>query len=75
MGFISGAGQVYALGRKEYGRLGLGEDNLEEKSEPTPIETLQGKNVTQVAAGTATSFAIDSEGGFSFCGENVFLDF
>ncbi len=50
------------MGRKEYGRLGLGEDNLEEKSEPTAIPGLKGTKVEQISAGTATSFAIDDKG-------------
>ena len=58
------AGQVYSLGRKEYGRLGLGEENLEEKSEPTVIQTLKGKKCEKISAGTATSFAIDDQGKF-----------
>ena len=59
------AGQVYSLGRKEYGRLGHGEENLEEKSEPTVIEELKGKKCEQISAGTATSFAIDEDGKLS----------
>ena len=58
-------GQVYSLGRKEYGRLGHGEENLEEKSEPTVIEELKGKKCEQISAGTATSFAIDEDGKLS----------
>jgi len=33
-------GVAHSLGRKEYGRLGLGESDLEEKSKPTVIPKL-----------------------------------
>ena len=55
-------GDVYALGRKEYGRLGVGKENLEEKSEPCVIKTLQGKKCRMVNAGTAVSFAVLEDG-------------
>ena len=63
---VSCAGQVYSLGRKEYGRLGHGEENLEEKSEPTVIEGLKGKKCEQISAGTATSFAIGEDGKLTY---------
>ena len=47
-------GSAFAIGRKEYGRLGLGE-NVEDSLTPKKIPDLQ--NVTTVAAGTACSFA------------------
>ena len=52
---------MYSLGRKEYGRLGLGED-VEEKMEPTRVAKLNGKKCIHVDAGTAVSFAV-TEGG------------
>lgn len=55
-------GVVYSLGRKEYGRLGLGENNLEEKSEPTVIPELRGVKCVGVACGTAVSFAVAEDG-------------
>ena len=55
-------GDVYALGRKEYGRLGFGKENLEEKSEPCVIPGLQGKKCSVVNSGTAVSFAVSEDG-------------
>lgn len=52
-------GNVFAIGRKEYGRLGLGE-NVEDCLTPKKIPDLQ--NVTTVAAGTACSFAVTAPG-------------
>lgn len=52
-------GSVFAVGRKEYGRLGLGE-NTEDCLAPKKIPDLQ--NVTTVAAGTACSFAVTAPG-------------
>ena len=56
------AGKVYALGRKEYGRLGLGEEGLEEKKVPTLVDTLNGKKCVKVNAGTAVSYAVTETG-------------
>ncbi|KAI0232390.1 Regulator of chromosome condensation [Lamellibrachia satsuma] len=56
------SGDVYALGRKEYGRLGFGKENLEEKSEPCVIPGLQGKKCSVVNSGTAVSFAVSEDG-------------
>jgi len=53
---------VYSLGRKEYGRLGLGEKDLAEKSKPTAIPKLRSKKCVHVDCGTAVSYAIDSDG-------------
>ena len=61
---------MYALGRKEYGRLGLGEENMEEKSAPTPLPKLNGKKCTSISAGTATSFAIQDNGMLT-CGKSL----
>jgi len=58
-GFV---GVVYSLGRKEYGRLGLGTKNLEEKSKPTIIPKLQSKKCVHVECGTAVSYAVASDG-------------
>lgn len=56
------AGLVYSLGRKEYGRLGLGSENLDEKSEPTLVASLQDKKCVNVNCGSVVSFAVDDEG-------------
>jgi len=53
---------VYSLGRKEYGRLGLGENNLEEKSKPTVIPALRNKKCVHVNCGTAVSYAVTNDG-------------
>ena len=55
-------GVVYSLGRKEYGRLGLGENDLEEKSKPTVVPKLRSKKCVHVSCGTAVSYAVDSDG-------------
>ncbi|XP_010866354.1 regulator of chromosome condensation [Esox lucius] len=52
-------GKVYSLGRAEYGRLGLGQ-GAEEKSEPTPVEGLDGAQA--VACGASVSYAITKKG-------------
>ena len=52
-------GSVFAIGRKEYGRLGLGE-NTEEPLLPKTIPDLQ--NIATIAAGTACSFAVSESG-------------
>lgn len=53
--------KCYAIGRKDYGRLGLGE-GLKDVEELTLIPKLNEKNVTKVSCGDATSFALTSEG-------------
>jgi len=55
-------GVVHSFGRKEYGRLGLGENNLEEKSKPTIIPKLQSKKCVHVSCGTAVSYAVTNDG-------------
>lgn len=52
---------VYALGRKEYGRLGLGED-CDEKSIPTVIPTLENDNCNNISCGNCVSFALTEDG-------------
>ncbi|XP_028134789.1 regulator of chromosome condensation isoform X1 [Diabrotica virgifera virgifera] len=54
-------GKVHAIGRKDYGRLGLGKD-CEDAVELKPVDTLEGKKVVNVACGSATSFAVTEEG-------------
>lgn len=53
------AGQVYSLGRAEYGRLGLGE-GVTEKSEPTSVKGITRACV--VACGASVSYAVTKEG-------------
>ncbi|CAG5093829.1 Similar to RCC1: Regulator of chromosome condensation (Mesocricetus auratus), partial [Cotesia congregata] len=54
-------GCVYVLGRKEYGRLGLG-PNCNDATELTKVESLEKKKVIDVAAGSAQSFAVTDSG-------------
>lgn len=56
---LDSEGQVYSLGRAEYGRLGLGE-GAEEKSEPTLVTGME--PVCRVACGTTVSYAVTKEG-------------
>lgn len=53
------SGQVYSLGRAEYGRLGLGQ-GAEETSEPTLVKGVE--PVCNVTSGTCASFAVTREG-------------
>lgn len=54
-------GKVYAIGRKEYGRLGLGKVP-EDIEELTVIPKLNDKKVTHISCGDCTSFAITDAG-------------
>ncbi|KAM4633941.1 regulator of chromosome condensation [Polymixia lowei] len=56
---LDAEGQVYSLGRAEYGRLGLGQ-GAEEKSEPTPVAGIELAN--GVTCGASVSFAVTREG-------------
>ena len=64
---------VYSLGRKEYGRLGLGEKDLAEKSKPTAIPKLRSKKCVHVDCGTAVSYAIDSDGASCIFDQHLFI--
>lgn len=57
---LDSEGQVYSLGRADYGRLGLGE-GAEEMSEPTLVTGME--PVCRVACGTSVSYAVTREGG------------
>lgn len=50
------------MGRREYGRLGLGELK-EDKVKPTPITTLEGHKATSVSAGECISLVVVEGGG------------
>ncbi|XP_038567724.1 regulator of chromosome condensation [Micropterus salmoides] len=56
---LDAEGQVYSLGRAEYGRLGLGK-GVEEKSEPTPVSGIE--LACGVACGASVSYAVTREG-------------
>ncbi|CAH0598770.1 unnamed protein product [Chrysodeixis includens] len=58
---LDAKGQVYAIGRCEYGRLGLG-DRVGDAEVPEPIPKLQNKKVVSIAAGTSNSFAVTDTG-------------
>lgn len=58
----------YAIGRKDYGRLGIGETTEELVDELTAIENLS--NVEQIACGECCSFAI-VEGGMIEKNNNI----
>lgn len=65
--FNSCLGLVYSLGRKDYGRLGLGTENLEEKTEPTLVASLRDKKCTTINCGNTVSFSVDSDGKYQPC--------
>ncbi|XP_077454175.1 regulator of chromosome condensation [Stigmatopora argus] len=56
---LDSAGQVYSLGRAEYGRLGLGEA-AQEKSEPTAVSGVE--PTSRVTCGASVSYAVTKEG-------------
>lgn len=67
------SGQVYVLGRKEYGRLGLG-PNGSDATKLTPVPLLNSIKCIHVAAGAAQSFAATELGelyawGMGTCGQ------
>lgn len=59
---LDSSGTAYAIGRVEYGRLGLGEQHKDDALVPTPIPALKNLNVVNVSAGTAVSFALADSG-------------
>lgn len=54
-------GSVYVIGRKDYGRLGLGTVN-DDLTELKPIAALKGKKIVSVSCGEAQSFALTDDG-------------
>ncbi|CAH0403640.1 unnamed protein product [Chilo suppressalis] len=58
---LDSQGQVYAIGRCEYGRLGLG-DRAGDAEILEPIPKLQNQRCVSIAAGTSNSFAVTSTG-------------
>ncbi|XP_076245491.1 regulator of chromosome condensation 1 isoform X2 [Calliopsis andreniformis] len=58
---IDDSGQVFVMGRKEYGRLGLG-SNCSDAKELTPVPALSSFKCIDIAAGSAQSFAVTESG-------------
>lgn len=54
-------GKVFVIGRKEYGRLGLGPVESD-ATELTSVPTLEQMKCVDVAAGSAQSFAVTESG-------------
>lgn len=54
-------GQVYSLGRKEYGRLGLGE-GCEDVAVPTLITAFKDKKVVDISCEGNVSYAVTEDG-------------
>ncbi|XP_075162193.1 regulator of chromosome condensation 1 [Haematobia irritans] len=54
-------GSVFVIGRKDYGRLGLGTVS-DDVTELKPIAALKGKKVVSVSCGEAQSFALTDDG-------------
>lgn len=60
---LSEEGEVFALGRKEYGRLGLGTSTpAEDEDQQTPARVPGLAGCTDVSCGEATSHTIDGQG-------------
>ena len=56
---------MYALGRKEYGRLGLGED-CDDAKELIPIPALKDKKCVDISCGDSVSFAVTDRGEYKY---------
>lgn len=54
-------GKVMAIGRREYGRLGLGE-NCEDAKELVEVSTLTDKKTICIGAASSSSFAVTEDG-------------
>lgn len=53
--------KVHVIGRKEYGRLGLG-NVTEDAKTVTPVGALADRNVVEICCGESTSFAVTDKG-------------
>ena len=64
---LDGSGKVYSIGRKDYGRLGLGPvQNLDHVEKLTLVESLESKKCISVGCGSSVSFAVAEDGEFFF---------
>lgn len=54
--------KCYAIGRRDYGRLGLGKVNVAVIDELTPIKALDKLDILELACGESCSFAITKDG-------------
>ncbi|XP_031558913.1 regulator of chromosome condensation-like [Actinia tenebrosa] len=59
--FLDTKGKVYALGRAEYGRLGIGKD-AKETTSPVHIASLNNEIINKIACGEVVSFAVSDKG-------------
>lgn len=59
---LSNENKPFAIGRKEYGRLGLGEVNDDVVSELRPINALGKLEIVQLECGESCSFAVTADG-------------
>jgi len=58
---INGKDNVAAIGRADYGRLGLGEDAKDAES-PAALPSLKDQKIVEVGCGTAVSYAVTDDG-------------
>jgi len=58
---LNSKGEAMALGRSEYGRLGLGEDATD-ATVPTAVPSLVGKKCVEVGCGSVVSYAVTEDG-------------
>ena len=58
---MSVSGKVYAMGRKEYGRLGV-EEVQEDLKKKTVIPTLEDIRCVGISCGSAVSFSVSEDG-------------
>lgn len=68
---LDSSGKVYAMGRAEYGRLGLGED-AKETTSAVLVAALEWNPICKIACGEAVSLAVSNKGdlyswGFGSC--------